>query len=501
MRHSRIIQRSNLDRIPAVIKAVLAVLLMSAVMLGLSSCGSGQKKLTVMIYMIGSDLESKSGMATEDLNEITESKISRRKANVVVCAGGTEKWRNDNVSADNNTILELGRDGFTAVDTWEPDSMGESSTLSRFLTYCKDNYDSEEYALILWDHGSGPVMGYGLDTLHDRDCLTLPEMREALAASPFNGDNKLAWVGFDACLMSSAELACLWADHADYLVASQEVEPAFGWYYSFLKDAGKASTPELMKTLTDSYLKSCEEYYEEKGYEDRDTTLACMDLSKADELEKAVNKLFAAAAADIDEQYNRLAGRRVNTRALGRATTGSEYDIVDLKDAAEQLETYYPEETKALKKALKGMITENATNAEGLSGMSLYYPFFNKYYYENSWADAYDELDIFPEYRKYLKEYESIWLGSDKLSSAVSSAPSLTAPGEYTMQLTPEQADNFASAKYYVMLHAGGETFVPVYTSSAVRFNERDSTLTAEFNGNVLYVVSDDGGISSRSSG
>ena len=472
-------------------KALSALLLLALMLAGLSACSSSGDKLTLMIYMIGSDLESKSGMATEDLQEIADSGVDLGDVNVVVCTGGAEKWRNEEVTADSNTVMHLERGGFTADEQWEAASMGDSATLAKFLSYCTENYHTDQYALILWDHGNGPVMGYGMDMLHDRDSLTLPEMKEAMEASGFSGDNKLAWVGFDACLMASAELACTWSDHADYLIASQEVEPAFGWQYSFLKDADNAETPELLSGIAKTYLEACEEYYEEKGYEDRDTTLSCMDLSKAADVEKAVNDLFGRAAGDIGEAYNRLASRRINTRALGRATTGSEYDIVDLNDAADQLSSFYPDEAEALQKALKEMVISNETNSENLSGVSIYYPFFNKYYYENSWAEAYRELDLFPEYCKYLDSYDETWLGEDLMSAASDAVPLLAEEGKYTLQLTPEQAETFAEARLHVMIHETGDAYYPVFTSADVSFDERKQTLTANYDGKALYAVND----------
>ena len=472
-------------------KRLCAIVLLAALLAGLAACGKGSgQRLTLMIYMIGSDLESKSGAASDDLDEIKASGVDLDAVNVLVCAGGCEKWQSDAASADKNTVLQLTDKGFETLESWDAVSMGDSTTLTKFLDYGVKNAPAEQYALILWDHGSGPVMGYGVDTLHEKDTLTLPEMRAALEASPFGKDDKLAWVGFDACLMASAELACIWADYADYLVASQEVEPAFGWQYSFLKDAGKVETKKLLDSLTKTYLTACENYYDEKGYSDRDTTLSCMDLSKAAAVADAIDALFAKAAADVDSQYNRLANRRVNTRALGRATTGSEYDLVDLNDAAAQLSALYPDEAKALQEAVSAMVVSNATNADGLSGVSLYYPFFNKYYYENQWADAYDELDLFPAYRDYLAGYDATWLGEHAAADAAG-VPTLTAPGEYTLQLTDEQAERFASAEFHVLKHLAEDVYLPIFSSPQVTFNERDKTLTAQFDGRVLYVVND----------
>ncbi|MDO5703411.1 MAG: hypothetical protein Q4G47_08670, partial [Lachnospiraceae bacterium] len=61
--------------------------------------GKGKDKVTVMIYMIGSDLESRSGMATADLNEMVYSGISNPNVNVFVETGGCRRWRNSVVNA------------------------------------------------------------------------------------------------------------------------------------------------------------------------------------------------------------------------------------------------------------------------------------------------------------------------------------------------------------------------------------------------------------------
>ena len=205
-------------------RRLLAGLLLAAMLLGLGACGKGSgQKLTLMIYMIGSDLESKSGAASDDLDEIRASGVDLDAVNVIVCAGGCEKWQSDAASADKNTVLKLTENGFEQIESWDAASMGDSATLTKFLDYGVENAPAESYALILWDHGNGPVMGYGKDVLFSNDALTLLEMRKALENSPFGPDRKLDWVGFDACLMASAELACVWSDYTDFLIASQEV--------------------------------------------------------------------------------------------------------------------------------------------------------------------------------------------------------------------------------------------------------------------------------------
>ena len=441
---------------------------------------------TLMVYMVGSDLEAKGGAGTNDLKEMAESGLDTEKVNLLVYAGGSGRWHNDNVSKDDgHTLLKLSGTEFETVTTWEDTSMGEPIALTNFLNYSFENYPADQYALILWDHGNGPVIGYGKDILFDNDSLTLAEMRTAMDASAFHGENKLAWVGFDACLMASAELACVWADYADYLISSQEIEPSFGWNYDFLSQLTTSDTVTLANTITENYMAACLAYYERKGYDDRDTTLSCMDLSKAGDLEAAIEALFAKAAADVDTQYNQLSVSRVNSRALGRASTGSEYDLIDLMDMAQQMKTMYPDEAEALQKVLGEMTVANATNAENLCGLSLYYPFYNKGHYEKSWGQAYGELNVFSNYAAYLDSYSDIWLKDDMLqASCANMMPAAKTANEFTLELTDAQAETFADAKYYILRRAGDQLYNQVYSSGNV--TKDGNTLVANFDGQVL---------------
>lgn len=476
-------------------KKALALLLVAAILASLAACGGGgavgdsaaaNGKTTLMIYMIGSDLESKSGAATDDLIEIQDSGIDIENNEVVLCTGGSPEWQNDTIGNDNNTILTLSGEGYDVEEKMSQASMGEAKTLTGFLDYCVQKHPAEHYALILWNHGNGPLIGYGKDMLFDNDSLTLSEMSDALEKSSFSKNNRLDWVGFDACLMASAELCCVWAPYAQYLVASQEVEPSFGWQYSFLKELGKREPVSLIGDITQNYLSTCLDYFKEKNYDDRDTTLACVDLSRAEELSDAVNDLFAEASKNVEKSYDALASHRVDARALGRASTGSEYDLVDLSDLAKQLEQEYPDQSKKLCGLIEEMVISNATNAEGLSGMSLYYPFYNKNYYENEWSKIYRDLNVFPEYTDYLSKYEKFWLGEDMHEDyATSEIPESESESKYTLQLTDDQAKHFASAKYYILKKEGKETFTKIYSSSDVTYD--NGKLTADFDGNVIY--------------
>ncbi len=447
--------------------------------------------LTLMVYMIGSDLESGSASATNDMEEMASAGANLEGLNLVLYTGGSAKWHSD-VPEDENALFLLTEEGFALQESYPLSSMGEAASLTRFLQYGQEHFPADKYALILWDHGNGPLMGYGLDKKYNNDSLTLPEIKEALAASPFGPENKLMFIGFDACLMSSAELICTVADYGEYLVASQETEPGFGWNYAFLENAGYLDARCLVSTIPDRYMEYCDAYFSEKTFFSSDVTLAAVDLSYAKELAKAIDGVFARAENNVSGDYPALAVERVKTRAFGRASTGSEYDLVDMESLMEEMSENYGEETKAVLDLLKDMVVNSRSNTENSCGVSLYYPYYNKAYYSRSWSADYQALDLFPDYRSYLSRYEKVWLGTDmQVYFSDSMVPSLSGSGSYTLQLTEEQQEHFASARYYVLRRTGDQLYTPVFVSADV--TNEDGTLTANFPGKVIYVSDGDG--------
>ena len=59
---------------------------------------------TIMIYMVGADLESKSGLASTDLDSINYDEMDNKNINVVLIAGGSKKWNNTYIDEDETSI-------------------------------------------------------------------------------------------------------------------------------------------------------------------------------------------------------------------------------------------------------------------------------------------------------------------------------------------------------------------------------------------------------------
>ncbi len=342
------------------------------------------KDYTIMIYMVGSNLETNRGAATDDLEEMLSSGIDFQKNNVVVYTGGARKWFG-NIPCDRNCVLDLsrGEDNWIVGTTDGNSDMGSTETLAEFLQIAAANYPAQHYGLIFWDHGNGPINGFGVDELFGNDSLQFGEIRAAMDPSPFaNGGNAhLDWVGFDACLMGSIENAKLWSRYTDYMIASEELEPAGGWDYSFLQTLNETTEPvPIASSVTEKYYN----WYVSKT--NNAVTLAVYDLKKTDNVVKAYTDLTGKMNSDIQAgQFARVVKARNGALRLGTSentSRGSGTDLLDLSNMAGRFTDYYKEESDAVRTAVTEMVIDNKTNIKGATGISVYFPGENRTLYQ-----------------------------------------------------------------------------------------------------------------------
>ena len=416
--------------------------------------GPSRKSWTVMIYMIGSNLESRQGNATKDLEEIDKAGLSFEDFNVVAYTGGAARWIG-NVPCNQNSVLDMSLEGDERIvaATGGNANMGLPETLSAFLTFCDENYPAEHNALILWDHGGGPLWGYGNDELYDGDSLMLTEMRSAMDASPFSGGRKLDLVGFDACLMASLESMTIWSDYADYYVGSEELEPGDGWNYKFLQ--ALEDSPEA-GTLTESILSRFEEYYagRKSATYNPDLTLSCVDLSRVGEVNTAMDALGDKMIDGVETgKYAEMVRDRSDSKSFGmtqntKGEVSFYYDLVDVADLAEHMKDQYPEEAAALIEKVQSAVKGKYANVDGAGGMTLYYPCKNKGQFSEMNA-YYAELQKEGGYARYLSSTGDEWLRSK--SRDWSLGEPVDSGDEYTLQLTDDQINDLSEASYTIL--------------------------------------------------
>lgn len=453
---------------------------------------SDRTDLVIMLYMTGGDLESAGGAASDDLEEIMRNLPDTPDVKVVAMISGSVKWRLD-IPSGETSVYEVMREGLSCVQQGDSRSMGAPGTLTDFLAFTESAYPADRYALILWDHGAGPLVGVCFDetfkTDGDADRLTLDELAGALSASPFAG-KKLSFVGFDACLMSTLEVAAAMAPFAEYMVASQETEPPCGWNYAFLRGlTGSEPGDEIGKRIISSYADCFSDSV-------RAVTLSCLDLGKARAVCASLGAFFAGIEPEITTvsypEYTRI---RSVSKALG-ISASSYYDLVDLPD----LITLYQENgladgTQLLSDLDDMIVCHYAANDDYVNGISIYYPFDNKSKYESGWASVYSHLDFVPEYQSFIRKISDIFIGEALLNWNSSYQVRLQEEAgvvKLSMDLSPEELKNVARSRLVVVeeLQEGAYQQIYVDYDNLRRF---DDAISASYHGEALYVVDESG--------
>jgi hypothetical protein len=234
----------------------------------------------------------------------------------------------------------LGRFGISVYEPFRQEAlddigeadMGDPRTLEDFMGWAIENYPAEKYILIISDHGGG-WLSIGPDSDDGNSMLTLPEIDEALANVRERYDiDKFDIVGFDACLMSQLEVAATLVDHADYMIAAQEVIPGQGWEYTnsllALKDNPDMDAFELGNVIVDSYM----EYYGGIGGRTK-VDLALIELDKIPDLVDAVNNFAEVAQEDSETYLSAIGVARNNVQIFGAdlGTRGEFFSSIDLR--------------------------------------------------------------------------------------------------------------------------------------------------------------------------
>ena len=360
---------------------------------------------TVMVYLCGSSLE-RAAAASRDLMEMVTAGFEESRLNVVVMAGGAQRWYLPQIDAGATEIYQVGNQGIRPLTAdGEQRNMGKAETLSMFLNYTYDTFPSEHYALIMWDHGEGSLVGVCHDSNFRDDCLNTEELRGALRDSPFSA-NPLDWIGFDACLMGSAEIAKALSPYARYMVASEESEPQSGWDYSFLKTLNADEPPERTgERIAKLYMEACRTFFP-RVYETSQVTMACTDLSRIEEIDRALGAFIPTVKVN-GETFAALSGTRRGMVSFGRneEDAQSDFDLIDLSSMIQNLSAYGDaEKAEAVLEALKECVAVSESSRENCSGLTLYFPFYNKTMFSER-GELYDELDFNGEYAAFIREF------------------------------------------------------------------------------------------------
>ena len=377
--------------------------------------GNNQDVVTIMVYMCGTDLESKYGMASSDMEEMRAASYGDN-VNVIVFTGGCSKWKVSGISNKVNQIYQIknGQIGRLVEDAGSK-AMTDPNNLASFIQFCSKNFPANRNELILWDHGGGSVTGYGYDEKNKSSgSMSLAGVNQALKS----GGVKFDFIGFDACLMATAETALMLNEHADYLIASEETEPGIGWYYTnwLTKLGSNTSMPtlDIGKNIVDDFVSECA-----KKCRGQKTTLSVIDLAEfSNTVPKELNAFAKSVSNKISaNEYKDISNARYSTREFAES---SRIDQVDLVNLAENVGTA---EGKALASSLKNAVKYNktSTNMTNAYGVSIYFPYQRTSYVDTA-CNTYNQIGMDSEYSKCIKQFAKLETGGQIAAGGTGSA-------------------------------------------------------------------------------
>jgi hypothetical protein len=175
--------------------------------------------------------------------------------------------------------------------------MADPAELTAFIEFAVTSFPADHYALTISDHGGGWT-GIGPDDSSGQ-VMDLAELEvgiaDGLAAA---GIERFDLLGFDACLMATYEVASTLAPYADYLLASEELEPGHGWNYAALstvRDDPATDAATLGSAFVDGFAGQADE--QGTGAE---ITLSLLDLSQIPALDEAMATFAGQLAEQVD---------------------------------------------------------------------------------------------------------------------------------------------------------------------------------------------------------
>ena len=422
--------------------------------------GDGTDKVTIMIYMCGTDLESRSSMATRDLVEMTKANLSNN-VRIIVYTGGCARWNNSVVSSDRNQIYEIKKGGLERLSADMGNAaMTDPQTLTSFIKWCSQRYPANRNELILWDHGGGSVSGYGYDEKYPRSgSMTLAGINEALKAGGVTFD----FIGFDACLMATLETGLMLDSYADYMIASEETEPGIGWYYTNWLNKLSANpgmpTVEMGKNIVDDFVNTCAA--QTRG---QSATLSVVDLAELSNTIPQPLKDFSKSLTKLikNDEYQQVSNARNSTREFARSSV---IDQIDLVHFAKRLGT--KEGTKlasALQKAVK--YNKTSTNMSDAYGLSIYFP-YRKASKVDSACSTYNAIGMDESYSECIRAFASLEVSGQAASGVGGySIPSILTGGYGSSSA----GDAELISELLNAFLGGGYSTSPGYSSSGIDF-------------------------------
>lgn len=349
-------------------------------------------KTTVLFYAIGVELEGMGAQLTSpESGELTEMMRAslHEDVNVVMQLGDCTGFQplscpDGSVLQISNTNIErfeLQEDAIVRVETLDAETAKQHTPeeLADFIEWGVEHYPAERTMLVLWDHGSGSVLGaVGMYT-------------QELSSGIHNGvarvrksqpDFKLTMLGMDTCLMGTMECGLIFSDIADYYAGSQEITGWHSWDYTAVLNAlaenPEISMQDLSKVICDGMVKQNSD-----GRQD-DNTQSVLDLNAMTKVKQVWEKIAGTMNAYLGEDEDGSHYLSI-ARAIEQAKDYNNGEIVGMSDLIDFAATVHDrtdgaavtdEKLEELKQAVEKAVVYKAQGVgmDIACGMSVFVP-------------------------------------------------------------------------------------------------------------------------------
>ena len=259
-----------------------------------------QKAWTIMVYLDADNNLSSYG--TKDIQEMQQVG-SDSNINIVVL------W--DNSASTHGYYYVQSGSSVLLQDVGEV-NMGDPATAKNFIAYAKQNFPADKYGFVYWNHGGAvdrAPRGVAWDDTNSGDHLSEVEQSQIMSYGVSLLGKKFEFVGFDACLMATAEIYYQYRNFANYMAASEQTEPGDGWDWTWiatLKSNPTANGSVAVKAIFDKY----KAWYATTA----DVTFSTANLAYAAQLGTAINDFATAAinSGTAGSVFKTLAGSLSN---------------------------------------------------------------------------------------------------------------------------------------------------------------------------------------------
>ncbi len=415
--------------------ATVAVLAAAAIMFFIAN--NSHYKKAVYIYMCGSTLEYNNGAGTDGIKEMLEADIPKDGI-VVIQTGGAKKWRSFDIPEDKICRYIIKNGKLVMKQKLDNASMGAAGTLSGFLKFCADKYQAESTSLIFWDHGQGSTGSVCFDQNYDMDGLDISEIKSAMEenGSHFN------IIGFDACLMANYDVINTLSSYADYMIASEEIEPAGGWDYTKALNIimENDDAKEAGKLICDSYMEKCKD-----NGKDITATMSLVELSNIENLRNSFEDFSSFLKQKSEKAYGNfgiLSATSYVSKFGGNSRLEGYSNLIDLYGFAGELKG---EDSSAEKlcDAVKETVIYSAfgEKRKNAGGISLYYPLI----YDSEMTGKFLNVCSSQNYKDYI---ESIYVGEKENTISFSDSGSVFKDGSFGISLSAESKKYIKSVEY-----------------------------------------------------